>query len=202
MTWEWNGSSNSALLWRLGSQHKALLLELSSLNRCTNNKSPRVGGQCHRSQGTNWQINSSQCRLSEPFVQCRRVSPLVDRAGLVCCTLFIYGLSSIYTLQLAAKFGFQPWTSKPDNFGPPTLEKVQLSTLPAVLRMNSNFWYFRECRNFILFFPSILTPSNEKTQNYKVVDLIEVYNLHIKFIFIRHRIEGFSIFWNLSLITR
>jgi hypothetical protein len=42
----------------------------------------------------------------------------------------------------------------------------------------------------------------KKTQNYKVVDLIEVYNLHIKLIFIRHRIEGFSIFWNLSLIMR
>ena len=51
-----------------------------------------------------------------------------------------------------------------------------------------------------IFF-SILTSPNEKTQNYKVVDLIEVYNLHIKIIFIRHSIEGFSIFWNLSLIT-
>ena len=49
------------------------------------------------------------------------------------------GLSPIYTLQLAAKFGFQPRTLKPDNFGPPTLEKVQLSTFWAVLRMNSNF---------------------------------------------------------------
>jgi len=38
------------------------------------------------------------------------------------------GLSPIYTLQLAAKFGFQPRTLKPDNIGPPTLKKVQLST--------------------------------------------------------------------------
>ena len=55
---------------------------------------------------------------------------------------------------------------------------------------------------FYIIFSSILLSSNEKTQNYKVVDLIEVYNLHIKIIFIRHRIEGFSIFLNLSLITR
>jgi len=55
---------------------------------------------------------------------------------------------------------------------------------------------------FYIIFSSILLSSNEKTQNYKVVDLIEVYNLHIKIIFIQHRIEGFSIFWNLSLITR
>ena len=27
--------------------------------------------------------------------------------------------------------------------------------------------------------------SNEKTQNYKVVDLVESYNFHIKIIFIR-----------------
>ena len=55
---------------------------------------------------------------------------------------------------------------------------------------------------FYIIFSSILLSSNKKTQNYKVVDLIEVYNLHIKIIFIRHRIEGFSIFLNLSLITR
>jgi hypothetical protein len=64
----------------------------------------------------------------------------------------ILGLSPIYTLQLAAKFGFQPRTSKPDNFGPPTLEKVQLSSFWAVSCVNSNFWYFREHQNFILFF--------------------------------------------------
>ena len=34
-----------------------------------------------------------------------------------------------------------------------------------------------------------LTSSNEKTQNYKVVDLVEGYNFHIKIIFIRCRIE-------------
>ena len=55
---------------------------------------------------------------------------------------------------------------------------------------------------FYIIFSSILTSSDEKTQNYKVVEFIEVYNVHIKIIFIRHRIEGFSIFWNLSLITR
>ena len=46
----------------------------------------------------------------------------------------------------------------------------------------------------LYYFLSILTSSNEKTQNYKVVDLIDVYNLHIKIIFIRHRIEGFFYF--------
>ena len=55
---------------------------------------------------------------------------------------------------------------------------------------------------FYIIFSSILPSSNEKTQNYKVVDLIEVYNLNIKIIFIRQRIEWFSNFWNLSLITR
>ena len=79
------------------------------------------------------------------------------------------------------------------NLHPPTCSKVRISTsnfktgqfwpsnsrknstfnLP-VLRMNSNFW-----ASYIIF-SSILTFSNEKTQNYKVVDLIEVYNLHIK----------------------
>ena len=54
---------------------------------------------------------------------------------------------------------------------------------------------------FYIIFLSILLSSDEKTQNDKVVDLIEVYNLHIKIIFIRHRIEGFSIFLNLSLVT-
>ena len=33
---------------------------------------------------------------------------------------------------------------------------------------------------FYIIFSSILLSSNEKTQNYKVLDLIEVYNLHIK----------------------
>jgi hypothetical protein len=45
---------------------------------------------------------------------------------------------------------------------------------------------------FIINFFSILTSSNEKTQNYKVVDLIEGYNFYIKFIFIRHRMKEFS----------
>ena len=61
---------------------------------------------------------------------------------------------------------------------------------------------FSGASKFYIIFLSILMSSNEKTQNYKVVDLIEVYNLHIKIIFIRHRIKGVSIFWNLSLITR
>ena len=34
-----------------------------------------------------------------------------------------------------------------------------------------------------------LTLSNEKTQNYKVVDLVEGYNFHIKIIFIQCCIE-------------
>ena len=38
-------------------------------------------------------------------------------------------------------------------------------------------------------FLSTLTSSNEKIKNYKVVDLIEGYNFHIKIIFIRYRIE-------------
>ena len=37
---------------------------------------------------------------------------------------------------------------------------------------------------FYIIFLSILTSSNEKTQNYKVVDLIESYNFSIKNIFI------------------
>jgi hypothetical protein len=35
-----------------------------------------------------------------------------------------------------------------------------------------------------LFFLSILMTSNEKTQNYKVVDLNNIYNFYIKIIFI------------------
>jgi hypothetical protein len=33
------------------------------------------------------------------------------------------GLSPLHVLQLSQKSGFQPPTSKPDNIGPPTLEK-------------------------------------------------------------------------------
>ena len=32
-------------------------------------------------------------------------------------------------LQLSQKYGFQPPTLKPDNIGPPTLEKVHFRTL-------------------------------------------------------------------------
>jgi hypothetical protein len=38
-------------------------------------------------------------------------------------------------------------------------------------------------------FLSILMSLNEKTQNYKVVDLIESYNFDINFIFIRHHMK-------------
>jgi len=34
--------------------------------------------------------------------------------------------------------------------------------------------------NMLLIFLSILTTSNEKTQDYKVVDLIEIYNFSYK----------------------
>jgi hypothetical protein len=43
-------------------------------------------------------------------------------------------------------------------------------------------------------FLSILTFSDEKTQNYEVVDLIESYNFHINFIFIRRRIKELLFF--------
>jgi hypothetical protein len=38
---------------------------------------------------------------------------------------------------------------------------------------------------FYIILLSILTPLNGKTQNYKVVDLVKIYNFHIKIIFIR-----------------
>jgi hypothetical protein len=41
----------------------------------------------------------------------------------------------------------------------------------------------------LYYFLSTIMSSNEKTQNYKVVDLIESYNFHINFIFIRRRIK-------------
>ena len=62
------------------------------------------------------------------------------------------GLSPIYTLQLAAKFGFQPRTSKPDNFGPPTLEKVQLSAFWSVLRWTVTFDIFGSTEILYYFF--------------------------------------------------
>ena len=70
-------------------------------------------------------------------------------------------------LELLKPFTFQPWA----GFG-------------RFWWMNSNFWYFREALKFYIIFLSILTSSNEKTQNYKVVDLIESYNFGIKNIFI------------------
>jgi len=73
---------------------------------------------------------------------------------------------------------------------PPTIKTGQIWSLAG---FKSSF-LFSGCAKILNYFLSILTFSNEKTQNYKVVDLIEVYNLHIKIIFIQHRIEGFSIF--------
>jgi hypothetical protein len=78
------------------------------------------------------------------------------------------------------KFGFQPQTLKPDNFGPLTLETVQFSTLAG---FKSGFPFSGDA-GILYYFLSILTSSNEKTQNYKVVDLIESYNFGIKSIFI------------------
>ena len=71
------------------------------------------------------------------------------------------------TLELLKPFTFQPWAVS-GGFGGWTVP----------------FDIFWRRRNFILFFLSILTSSNEKTQNYKVVDLIESYNFGIKSIFI------------------
>ena len=55
--------------------------------------------------------------------------------------------------------------------------------------------------NFYIIFLTNLTSSNEKTQNYKVVDLVESYNFHIKIIYIRRRIEELWFFRNFSLVT-
>ena len=112
------------------------------------------------------------------------------------CPLYNYtDLSPIYTLQLAAKFGFQPRTSKSDNFGPPTLEKVQLSTFWAVLWVNSTFDIFGSAEILYYFFEhlNVLKWKNSKLQSCRSHRGL---NLHIKIIFIRHRIKGFSIFWN------
>ena len=43
--------------------------------------------------------------------------------------------------------------------------------------------------------------SNEKIQNYKLVDLIESYNFRIKIISIRVRMEKDMIFLKLDLVT-
>ena len=45
-----------------------------------------------------------------------------------------------------------------------------------------------------LIFLSILTTSNEKPQNEKVVDLVESYNFHIKIIFIQDRMKKIQFF--------
>jgi hypothetical protein len=84
------------------------------------------------SKSLDLQILASLIASVEAYVHCKRdqrdeaLPPLymVHKGD----ALFFFGLSPIYTLQLAAKFGFQPQTSKPDNFDPPTLEKVQLSS--------------------------------------------------------------------------
>jgi len=51
----------------------------------------------------------------------------------------------------------------------------------------------------LYIFLSTLTLSNEKTQNYKVVDLIKFYNFHIKINFIWYRIKELWFFKNLVL---
>ena len=53
----------------------------------------------------------------------------------------------------------------------------------------------------LYYFLSILSSLNEKTQNYKVVDLIESYNFYINFIFIRRRIEELW-FFKSSVLSR
>jgi hypothetical protein len=72
--------------------------------------------------------------------------------------LIINGLSLIYNLQLLPKSKFEPRTPKPDNFGPPTLETVQFSTLGW---FQKRFSIFGKRWNFTLFL-SILTSSNKK----------------------------------------
>jgi hypothetical protein len=46
----------------------------------------------------------------------------------------------------------------------------------------------------LYYFLSILTTLNEKPQNQKVVDLVEIYIFHIKFIFIWRSIEELWLF--------
>jgi hypothetical protein len=69
-------------------------------------------------------------------------------------------------LQLLKLFNFQPWAGFKSGFP------------------------FSKGAEILYYFLSILTFSNEKkTQNYKVVDLIENYNFQINFILIQHRIK-------------
>jgi len=60
-------------------------------------------------------------------------------------------------------------------------------------------WQAKVCDYYgaeILYnFSSTLTLWNKKTQNYKVVDLIEFYNSYIKIIFIRHCMEELWFFF-------
>jgi len=63
---------------------------------------------------------------------------------------------------------------------PPTIKTRQIWSSAG---FKSDFLFLRGAE-ILYYFLSILTSSNEKTQNYKVVDLIKSYNFGIKSIFI------------------
>ena len=55
---------------------------------------------------------------------------------------------------------------------------------------------------FCIIFLGNLTSLNEKTQNYKIVDLVEGYNFYIKIIFIRCRIEELWFFKDVAVANK
>ena len=70
---------------------------------------------------------------------------------------------------------------KPVKKHPPTIKTGQLWSSAG---FKSGFLFSGGGEILNYYFLGILTSSNEKTKNYKVVDLIESYNFGIKSIFI------------------
>ena len=79
-----------------------------------------------------------------------------------------------------SKFDFQPSNKKPVKKHSPAIKTGQIWSSAGF----KNGFLFSGDAEILYYFLSILTSLNEKTQNYKVVDLIESYNFGIKSIFI------------------
>ena len=126
----------------------------------TNNKCDMLGAL--------WQIFTPAIKpSSSPFFnRAEKASAHHKNKGKVHFPTLNSRWSSIFNLQLWNQSRNTLQLLKPDKFGPRLVSKA--------------VFYFRETPKFYIIFLNILTSSNEKTQNYKVVDLIENYNFHAK----------------------
>ena len=114
------------------------------------------------------------------------------------------GLSSIYTLELAAKFEFQHRTLKPDNFGPPTLEKVQLSNFWRFYGWTVTFDIFESAEILYYFFEhlNVLKWKNSKLQSCRSHRGLQFTYKNLRWVNLRSYFHAELILFRPSVVTR